>query len=131
MPEQMTRPPAAPIRPFTRVVHGDAVEDPYHWMADKDDPDLRTFLEAQNAWADQSTAHLEGLRADLYEDISTRTKQTDLSVPVHVTHTDGSTYWYFSRTTEGLNYPRSCRIRATDRDTLPDVTEPRDDEEVL
>ncbi|MFV0452531.1 MAG: S9 family peptidase, partial [Propioniciclava sp.] len=40
-------------------------------------------------------------------------------------------YWYFSRTTEGLNYPRSCRIRATDRDTLPDVTEPRDDEEVL
>nr|WP_269779194.1 S9 family peptidase [Propioniciclava soli] len=127
----MPVPPRAPQRPFTRLVHGDAVEDPYHWMADKTDPAFTTHLEAENAYADALTAHLSDLREELYEDISARTKQTDLSVPLHVAHSDGTAYWYYSRTVEGLDYPLSCRLPATSRDAIPDVTEPHPDEVVI
>ena len=38
VPEPKLTPPDAPRRAFTRTFHGDAVADPYHWMADKTDP---------------------------------------------------------------------------------------------
>lgn len=124
-------PPEAPQRPFVREVHGDAVDDPYHWMSDKNDPDFVAYLEAENAWADAATAHLAGLREELYDDISSRTQQTDLSVPLHVSHAGGGAYWYYTRTTEGENYARVCRLPAVSRDEIPDVTEPHADEQVL
>ena len=127
----MTSAPDAPQRPFTRTVHGDEVADPYRWMADKTDPELLAYLEAENAWTATHTEHLAPLADELYEDIRARTKQTDMSVPLHVTHTDGSAYWYYGRTREGDDYGRTCRIPATNRDDIPDVTEPSPEEEVL
>ena len=123
--------PDAPQRPFTRTVHGDVVEDPYRWMADKADPDLLAYLDAENAWTEAHTGHLAPLVEELYEDIKARTKQTDMSVPLHVTHTDGSSYWYYGRTREGDDYGRTCRLPATNRDDIPDVTEVAPEEEVL
>ena len=49
VPDALQSPPDAPRRPFTRTVHGDAVDDPYHWMADKTDPELLEYLAAENA----------------------------------------------------------------------------------
>ncbi len=123
--------PSAPRRPFERHHHGDTVSDPYHWMADKTDPDLLAYLNAENAYAAASTDHLEALREELYGDLVARTLQTDLSVPLHVTHTDGSTFWYYSRTTEGLDYPTHCRVPASSRDEVPDLTATPADEHVL
>ena len=131
VPDALQSPPDAPRRPFTRTVHGDAVDDPYHWMADKTDPELLEYLAAENAWTEQHTAHLEPLAEELYGDLKARTKQTDMSVPLHVTHTDGTSYWYYGRTTEGHDYGRSCRLPATSRDDIPDVSEPGPDEEVV
>lgn len=122
VPESNLIPPAAPKRPYTRTFHDDAVEDPYHWMADKSDPDLIAFLEAQNVYTENKTAHLTSLAESLYGDLKARTKETDLSVPSHVTHTDGTSYWYYSRTTAGLDYPSTYRIPASSRDDIPDVT---------
>ncbi|MFT3875002.1 MAG: S9 family peptidase [Propioniciclava sp.] len=131
MPDAPLTPPDAPTRPFTREVHGDRVEDPYHWMADKSDPELLAYLEAENAWTDARTAHLAPLTEALFEDLKARTQQTDLSVPTHVSHTDGSHYWYYGRTTEGHEYGRSCRLPATSRDEIPDVTQPPADEQIV
>ena len=93
VPDALQSPPDAPQRPFTRTVHGDEVADPYRWMADKTDPDLIAYLEAENAWTAQHTAHLAPLVEELYGDLKSRTQQTDMSVPLHVTHTDGTSYW--------------------------------------
>lgn len=131
MPEPTLKQPDAPQRPFTRVVHGDSVEDAYHWMADKADPALIAYLEAENAWTAAHTDHLVPLAEELYSDIKARTKQTDMSVPLHVTHTDGSSFWYYGRTKEGDDYGRTCRLPATSRDDIPDVTEASPDEQVL
>ena len=131
VPDTTLTAPDAPQRPFTRTVHGDAVADPYHWMADKTDPELIAYLEAENAYTDQETADLGGLTQAIYGELKARTQQTDLSVPSHVTHTDGSSYWYYSRTTEGLDYPSSYRVPATSRDEIPDVTVPPAGEQLV
>ena len=39
-------PPDAPRRASLRTVHGDEFADDYAWMADRDDPQLRAYLEA-------------------------------------------------------------------------------------
>lgn len=131
MPDTVPSPPDAPRRPFTRVHHGDVVEDPYHWMADKADPEFVAYLAAENAFTEASTAHLAGLREELYGDLAARTLQTDLSVPLHVTHTDGTSYWYYARTTEGLDYASHWRLSAHDRDDIPDLREPQAGEELV
>ena len=66
MPEPV-RPPVAPRRPETRVHHGDAVEDPYAWMRDKDDPVLLDYLVAAGK-TDQLREYLELLAAEKYPD---------------------------------------------------------------
>jgi len=129
--DALPTPPDAPRVEFTRSFHGDDVSDPYHWMEDKADPRLLAYLEAENAHTEAATAGQAGLRERLYDDIASRTKQTDLSVPAFLTHTGGDAYWYYSRTTEGLDYPTHCRLRATDRDDLPDVTAAHPDEEAF
>ena len=117
-------PPDAPQVPYCRVFHGDSVQDPYHWMSDKSDPRLLAYLAEENAFTDAVTADQAPLREQLYRDISVRTKQTDLSVPLFVTHRGGDSFWYYSRSTEGLDYARHCRLPAHDRDAIPDVTDP-------
>ncbi len=113
------RPPEAPRRCETRVVHDDVVVDPYAWMRDEDDPALLAYLQAENEYARRATADLAGLSDAIYADISARTLQTDLSVPDFVTHSDGQAYWYYARTTEGADHPRYFRRPARSRDELP------------
>ena len=52
-------------------------------------------------------------------------------MPTHVTHTDGASYWYYSRTTEGLDYPSTYRVPATSRDAIPDVTTAPEGEQLV
>jgi len=124
-------PPIAPRREETRTVHGDAFVDPYAWMRDTEDPDLLAYLAAENAHTASRTGALAPLVDAIYGDIAARTRQTDLSVPVFVRHTDGAAFWYYARTTEGLEYPRYCRCPARDRDELPLPDEPAGEQVLL
>ena len=108
-------PPRAPRRPQVREHHGHRFEDPYAWMKDLDDPELRTYLEAENAYADARTEHLQGLRSTLFGEIRGRVKETDLSVPVA-----SGPWWYFARTVEGLQYASHVRVPLTDPTVRPD-----------
>lgn len=115
-------PPIAPRRPQERIHHGDVVVDNYEWLRDKSNPEVISHLEAENVWAEANTAHLAGLREELFNDYKSRTQETDLSVPTYETHSDGSAWWYYSRTVAGQDYPIWCRARATSRDEVPDLT---------
>ena len=114
------RPPVAPRRPSTRTHHGDTFDDPYAWMRDKADPEFLTYLHAENAYTEAVCAPLSNLRQEIYADISARTRQTDLSVPEFVRHAGLGEYWYYARSTEGLDYPSYHRCPAQGRDSLPD-----------
>ena len=92
-----------------RFHHGDTFVDPYEWLRDKDDPEVISYLEAENAYTEAQTAHLSELSDAIFGEIKARTQETDLSVP----HRNGS-WWYYSRTEEGLPYRIHCR-RPTSR----------------
>jgi oligopeptidase B len=123
--------PVAQRRPITRVHHGDVFVDPYEWLRDKDDPEVISYLEAENAYTEAQTAHLSELSDAIFGEIKARTKETDLSVPTYTSHPGGNAYWYYVRTVEGSEYPIYCRVVATDRATLPDPEQEISGEEVL
>ena len=80
--------------------------DDYAWLRDKENPDVTAYLEAENAYADAVMAPLAGLREELYQEMLSHIKQTDVSVP----YRDGD-WWYYTRTEEGLQYGIYCRKR--------------------
>ena len=129
-PQTLVAAPKAATVPHERVHHGDVFVDEYEWLRDKESPDTIAYLEAENAYTQARTAHLEGLRERIFTEIRTRTQETDLSVPMRV-----GGWWYYGRTVEGQQYGLSCRRPVTDpADWLPPTTDaekPADDEEVL
>ncbi len=113
--------------PSERVHHGDTVVDDYAWLTVKDDPETIAYLEAENAYTEQATAHLEPLQETIFQEIKSRTLETDLSVP---TRKNG--WWYYSRTEEGKQYGIQCRV-AADGEAPPELKagEPLPGEQVL
>ncbi|GAB2518416.1 Protease 2 [Corynebacterium atrinae] len=99
------QPPIAPRHPVTREFHGHTFVDDYEWLRDKESTETTEYLEAENAYTKQQTADLEGLTEEIYGEIKSRIKETDMSVPVRA-----GDYWYYGRTIEGKNYGLSCRI---------------------
>ncbi|WP_457253004.1 S9 family peptidase [Pedococcus sp. P5_B7] len=97
-------PPLAERRETVREHHGDVVVDPFEWLRDKEDPAVRAHLEAENAYAEAVTADLQPLRDAIFEEIRSRTQETDLSVPVA-----SGAWWYYSRSFEGAQYSVECR----------------------
>jgi oligopeptidase B len=125
---------AAPIarrQPITRSHHGDVFVDPYEWLREKDNPEVISYLEAENAYTEAQTADLTELSDAVFSEIKARTKETDLSVPNYTSHPGGSAYWYYIRTVEGSEYPIYCRVVASDREKLPDPEQEIVGEEVL
>lgn len=99
--------PQAPIAPKHHTeteLHGVVLEDDYAWLRDRESPEVTQYLEAENLYADAAMAPLEGLRDDLYAEMLSHIKQTDVSVP----YRDGA-WWYYTRTEEGLQYSIHCR----------------------
>lgn len=122
-------PPSAKRVPHERTHHGDTVTDEYAWLADKEDPDTVAYLEAENAYTEARAAHLSGLRATVFEEIKSRTQETDLSVPARK-----GAYWYYTRTVEGQQYGIHCRRVIADGEVDPPIPEngaPLPGEEIL
>ena len=96
--------PVARREPKQTPLHGTVLVDDYAWLREKENPEVTAYLEAENAYAEAVMAPLAGLRDELYQEMLSHIKQTDISVP----YRDGS-WWYYSRTEEGLQYPVYCR----------------------
>ena len=80
-------------------------------MRNTESPEVLTYVKAQNDYAQARTASMAGLRQTLFDELRSRIRQTDMSVPTRV-----HGYWYFTRTIEGEQYGVPCRIRVTDPD---------------
>jgi len=100
-------PPIAARSEHRQVWHGREFVDPYFWLREKENPAVRAYLEAENAYTEALTAELAPLSEALYQEFVGRVKQTDEDVPVK----DGP-FHYYSRTVEGLQYPIQARRRA-------------------
>lgn len=125
-PVTIEGPPIARQVPSERTFHGDTVTDEFAWLTVKDAPETLALLEAENAWTDQATAHLEDLRGTVFQEIRSRTQETDLSVP-----TRKGGFWYYTRTLEGKQYGIHCRMPVRPGETGPPAGADRPGEQVL
>jgi oligopeptidase B len=114
IPSQLPAPPIARKQHTETRLHGVVISDDYAWLRDKQDPEVTKYLEAENAYADAVMAPLAGLRDDLYREMLSHIKQTDVSVP----YREGA-WWYLTRTEEGRQYAIHCR-KAAPGDDLPE-----------
>lgn len=97
-------PPVAEKRPHNITTHGHARVDDYYWLRGKSEPDVLAHLKAENEYMTAQTAHLEGLRETLYNEMVGRIKETDDSVPLRK-----GDFFYYTRTEEGKQYRIYCR----------------------
>ena len=97
-------PPIARREPKQTPMHGAVLTDDYAWLREKESPEVTAYLNAENAYAEAAMAPLAGLRQELYEEMLSHMKQTDVTVP----YRDGA-WWYYARTEEGKQYATHCR----------------------
>ena len=123
-PQASSTPPVAPKRYGYRVrdQFGQHFDDPWDWLRDADNPEVRAHLEAENAWADTVTAPTREAAARLVEEVKASTALTDVTVPIR----EGE-FWYFRRFAEGQSYATHHRApveRDEAGDPVPLVPQP-------
>ena len=113
------KPPVSARRPVTSTLHGTVRSDDYAWLKDPDwqrvmrepdalDPDIRAYLEAENACTEAFLAPFAALREALYAEMRGRMKEDESSVPAP----DGD-WAYYVRFVEGGEHPLYCRTPRT------------------
>ena len=89
----MEAPPLAPRRPSRRTLHGVALTDDYAWLKDENwqqvlrdpsrlDPDIRSYLEAENRYTKAILDPTEALQKTLVAEMRGRIKEDDSGVPM-------------------------------------------------
>jgi oligopeptidase B len=106
-PAQPT-PPLAKRIPRPLSLHGDALQDDYYWLREKESPEVRAYLEAEAAYTAQAMKPTEALQKKLYDEMLGRIQQTDLDVP----YRKGG-FYYYNRTEEGKQYAIFCRKKGS------------------
>ncbi len=101
---QPPQPPAARKVVKVDTLHGDKREDDYDWLRDKNNPEVVSYLKAENTYTDEVMKPTEGLQEALYKEMLGRIQETDLSVPYRM-----GQFLYYSRTEQGKSYPIDCR----------------------
>jgi oligopeptidase B len=107
--------PVAERRPHFSVHHGVELVDEYAWLRAANwqevmrdptqlDPQVRAYLEAENAYTEAALADTSALQAALFAEMKARIKEDDTSVPAP----DGP-FEYFSSYVTGGQYPRLNR----------------------
>ncbi len=97
-------PPVAPQTPQVLEDHGDRREDPYYWLSNRDDPEVISYLQEENQYAEHLLAESKDLSEQLYEEMKNRIVESDMSAPVR----DGP-FEYYRRESRDHNYITHCR----------------------
>jgi len=101
-------PPVAKTIAKVDTLHGDVITDNYFWIREKTNPEVISYLNAENAYTAAKMKHTEALQQKLYDEMLGRIKETDLSVPYR-----DNGYWYYNRTEKGKSYPIHLRKKGS------------------
>ncbi|MDH7445896.1 S9 family peptidase [Aquimarina sp. 2201CG14-23] len=80
--------------------HDDIRIDNYFWLNDKENPEVIDYLERENDFNDRMTSHTKDFQKNLFEEMKSRIKEDDASVPYKL-----NGYWYITRYETGKDYP--------------------------
>lgn len=98
------QPPKAKIIPKQLEKHGHIRTDNYYWLNERENPEVIEYLNQENEYYQQSTAHTKEFQKDLFEEMKARIKEDDQSVPYFY-----NGYFYITRFEKGKDYPIYAR----------------------
>ncbi len=102
------QPPIAKIIPHELEKHGHVRIDNYYWLNDRENPEVIDYLNKENDYYNQSTAHTKDFQKDLFEEMKARIKEDDASVPYFY-----NGYYYITRFEKGKDYPIHSRKKGS------------------
>ena len=85
-------------------IHGETRIDEYYWLNQRGDKKVIDYLNAENSYRDNYMKDYKGLEEELFQEIKSRIKEDDSSVP----YLDNG-YYYYTRYEKGKQYPIYCR----------------------
>nr|WP_243860496.1 S9 family peptidase [Flavobacterium sp. JXAS1] len=99
MPNDITAPKAKIIEKKLKK-HKETRIDNYFWLNNRENPEVIDYLNQENAYYENMTAHTKEIQNSLYEEMKGRIKEDDSSVPYFY-----NGYYYITRFETGQNYP--------------------------
>ena len=100
---KLIEPKAEKINTFLSA-HNDERIDEYYWLKERDNPKVIDYLNAENSYRDKYMKDYQSLEKKLFEEIKSRIKEDDSSVPYFE-----NGYFYYTRHETGKQYPIYCR----------------------
>ncbi|RNF10484.1 putative oligopeptidase B, putative,serine peptidase, clan SC, family S9A-like protein [Trypanosoma rangeli] len=104
--DDVVSPPMYP-RKEHKLEHFDDVRvDPFYWLRDRRNPEVRRLLQRENAHMESVFAAYGGDRLcrTLFSEMRARWKEEDASLPYR-----DRDYWYYTRTVPNADHPIFCR----------------------
>ena len=102
------KPPFAKIIPTTLEKFNDIRIDDYFWLNDRENPEVIDYLNKENQYYQEMTAHTNNLQKELFEEMKSRIKEDDQSVPYLY-----NGYYYITRFETGSDYPIYSRKKGS------------------
>lgn len=102
------QPPIAKIIPTVLEKHSDLRTDNYFWLNDRENPEVIDYLNQENEYYHQMTAHTKDFQTALFEEMKGRIKEDDESVPYLY-----NGYYYITRFETGKDYPVYSRKKGS------------------
>ena len=90
------------------IKHGDIRIDPYFWLNERENPEVISYLEQENSYADFVMKDTEEFQKELFEEMKARYKKDDESLPYFF-----NGYWFIIKYTEEKEYPIFYRKKDT------------------
>ncbi|WP_158728028.1 MULTISPECIES: S9 family peptidase [unclassified Flavobacterium] len=100
--------PLAKIIPTVLEKHGDTRVDNYFWLNKRENPEVIDYLNQENSYYEAMTADTKGFQKELYEEMKSRIKEDDESVPYLY-----NGYYYITRFETGKDYPIYSRKKGS------------------
>jgi oligopeptidase B len=101
-------PPVAPIEAKELTIHGDTRVDNYYWMNNREDQRVIDYLNAENEYYAEMTAHTKKFQEELFDEMKSRIQEDDESVPYFK-----NGYYYITRYEKGKDYPIYSRKKGS------------------
>ncbi|MCU0352038.1 MAG: S9 family peptidase [Flavobacterium sp.] len=102
------QPPVAKKVPHTLEKHGHVRTDNYYWLNDRENQEVIDYLNQENEYYQKMTAHTKELQENLFQEMKSRIKEDDSSVPYFY-----NGYYYITRFEKGKDYPIYSRKKGS------------------
>ncbi len=102
------KPPQAKIIPTKLEKFDDIRIDNYFWLNDRENPEVIDYLNKENEYYQAMTVHTHSFQKELFEEMKSRIKEDDQSVPYLY-----NGYYYITRFETGSDYPIYSRKKGS------------------